>query len=79
MKLYEAADGEFMVKVLANANCSKESGASKKHNRVRCKQKELKKSRVLAKSSKELQAKKVKPKIEEHCRVADVADDDDIV
>ena len=36
-------------------------------------------SQVVAKSSKQLQAKKVKPKIEEHCRVADVADDDDIV
>ena len=33
MKLYEAADGEFMVIVLANANCSKESGASKKSSK----------------------------------------------
>ena len=55
------------------------AGKCKLLKRVRCKQKELKKSQVAAKRSKELQAKKVKPKIEEHCRVADVADDDDIV
>ena len=33
IEVYEAADGEFMVKVLANANCSKESGASKKSSK----------------------------------------------
>ena len=29
IEVYERAYGEFMVKVLVNANCSKESGAGK--------------------------------------------------
>ena len=33
IEVYEAADGEFMVNVLANANCSNESGASKKSSK----------------------------------------------